>query len=456
MSIGSPYSFKIGNTKYEISEKCARSLIEQYTEKIRFSFGDTTFPSCLGIPSSNMTMDIPTIEFVLTKLEDFPLGWITLKSCRNREKKRTASRIYHIKTRICDSVLLRGQHEFLTIEEAIKLSNYTRELLKKIYGKDNEVKIILSFFSMATSITSWEKIIKKLKDADFDLLEISVKYIAKFHHRLYMQPYTKHPDWFRYISHTHEFINLIHDAVTNSIDKGILYKFSPDVPFIENLIINLASKGKPGFIMFDSDKLLPILPSLNNPVNTVICKTESGYLKSGCAIAGKALTIQSIRKIYVTSRFLEERGLGANIIASGGIQEAGDFITRLLCGAKGGEICTATFRHGFEVYWKVLLGLLKFMEVNQLDDIKEVSGLVLRNLTGDAREYYDEIYVKITDECTKCGLCFCWHGAFIKEYRNGRLVDLKVNPEKCIGCLSCYSVCMNYRLGKGMEIKRKP
>jgi len=447
------YNVKFGKKKFQISPDVAKDLLDTYRDKLAIEFSKTNFTSCLGIPSSNMTKDFRIIESIINRLQNFPLGWITLKSCRDYEKKRMSSRIYHVKDIISDGVLLRGEYEFLTIQEVIKLSKETRKILNKYYGKDNEVKIILSFFTMSALEKDWNRILIKLDQAEYDVLEIPVKYITKLFKYQFLYPHNMVNDWNTYVNSVYDALNLIHDSIVNVTDKSIIYKFSKDFPFINEVIMKLIKKGKPGFIMFDSDKFYPILPSLDDPIKAIIPETEDGYLKSGSSISGKYLTIDSIKNIYLTSYLLRTIGLKSDIISSGGIQNAANFITRLLCGAKGGEICTATYRSGFKVYWEVLLGLLKFMDVNDFKDVNQVIGFVFNNLTKN--ENYNDIYVETTEKCTKCSLCYCWNNAFIQEYQNGKLNKFIINTEKCIGCLSCYSTCENFGPGNGLKIKQR-
>lgn len=132
------------------------------------------------------------------------------------------------------------------------------------------------------------------------------------------------------------------------------------------------------------------------------------------------------------------------ITAVGGIWDWRDAVEFFLSGATTVQLCTSVMAQGYRIIDDLCEGLLNYLEQKGLDSLNQLIGKGLPNIVkheelsrdNHVRSYIDQ------DLCIRCDLCYvaCRDGA---HQAIDRLEDrqVKTDPEKCIGCGFCPSVC---------------
>jgi Pyruvate/2-oxoacid:ferredoxin oxidoreductase delta subunit len=448
---------------------------------IGIHIGNVYLPSCIGIPSSNLTQDVHSLEILKSYLpDDFTPGWITLKTLKTEKGYVYSSKMRISHTRgyddlLPDSIMMRGENEWITPSIAAQLSKKIQELFP-----NSKIKLSIQpepKFITEEGIAHFQKLLIDLKDegAQIDLIEIPLKYMHKFHVRdLRLLERRQQIE----AINSEKLLSLIEGEILKSayllitfrqalnalkMDIPVIFKLSMDNIMPDYLVAFLSSpssnvftwiherleegqpwsarilrklKGAEGFIIFDSEKFPVALPSRENPRVSFIQYSEDGYSLEGLSIAGKALVKDSLKYIYEAYYKLKLLGSKSIIIASGGVSSGFDMAVRLMFGASGVEICTAALQKNPSFYATILKEFNNYITSVGFKSINDVIGLVHQRST--MKDYNPPVKAEIVN-CQGCYSCnvFYWHGAI--KRRNNKIIEIDL--QKCLGCTACYWLC---------------
>ncbi len=132
------------------------------------------------------------------------------------------------------------------------------------------------------------------------------------------------------------------------------------------------------------------------------------------------------------------------ISAVGGLWDWKDGVEFLLAGAETVQSCTAVMAMGFRIIDDLCEGLSNYLEDKGLHSPMDLVGKGLQQVKKHEELSRDwQVRAKINqDICIKCNLCYvaCRDGGHQAiERKDDRTVE--VDPEKCVGCGFCPSVC---------------
>jgi dihydroorotate dehydrogenase/NAD-dependent dihydropyrimidine dehydrogenase PreA subunit len=127
------------------------------------------------------------------------------------------------------------------------------------------------------------------------------------------------------------------------------------------------------------------------------------------------------------------------VISSGGISKWQDIIETIMWGATAVGLCTHIMWYGFAAIPKILKGLGRYMEEEQIESLDSVCGLALPYVTTpDLLEIIRGTAQIDAAACNGCGVCLnpghCT--AIVLEEGKSRVIE-----SRCIGCSVCVSLC---------------
>ncbi len=151
----------------------------------------------------------------------------------------------------------------------------------------------------------------------------------------------------------------------------------------------------------------------------------------------------------IALRFIAELAqseeLGLPVSGLGGIETWHDAVMFLLMGASNLQATTAVMRYGFRIVELLCEGLEDYLESKGFSSVTELVGLGLKYLV-DPSEHHQSKHVisKVDpDKCIGCGLCYtvCHDAANQAMQFDTETRKAEANKERCVGCLLCKHVC---------------
>jgi dihydroorotate dehydrogenase/Pyruvate/2-oxoacid:ferredoxin oxidoreductase delta subunit len=133
------------------------------------------------------------------------------------------------------------------------------------------------------------------------------------------------------------------------------------------------------------------------------------------------------------------KNTGLQIVSSGGVAKWSDIVEMIMWGATAVGICTHLMWHGFEAIPRMLEGLKRYMEEQEIGSWDAIRGLALQYLTTP-----DELRVvpgaaRIDPHrCNGCGLCLKPGHCVAILMKDGKA---SVEEQRCIGCSVCVNLC---------------
>lgn len=127
------------------------------------------------------------------------------------------------------------------------------------------------------------------------------------------------------------------------------------------------------------------------------------------------------------------------VVAAGGISKWSDIVEMIMWGASAVGICTYLMWYGFEAIPKMLDGLSRYIEEQEIKSWDAIRGMALKYLTTP-----DELQIvpgsaQVDHKlCNGCGLCLK-PGHCVAISLEGK--KAYVEPELCIGCSVCVNLC---------------
>ncbi len=143
----------------------------------------------------------------------------------------------------------------------------------------------------------------------------------------------------------------------------------------------------------------------------------------------------------ISNRFIADvaRACKAPVMGSGGIRTWQHIVESIMYGAQSVQLCTVLMTEGFGLVNKMLAGLAGYMDRMGYGSIEDFRGMALKNIRGPGEMEYTNVVARISeDSCSGCGRCTKLPTCDAIA-QNGK--KCAVNPEKCVACGLCVSVC---------------
>jgi len=214
----------------------------------------------------------------------------------------------------------------------------------------------------------------------------------------------------------------------------VVIKITPNVTDIVPIAAAVKRSGCDGVCAINTVKaLIGIDVETLRPIPAVAgYSTYGGY--SGAAV--KPIALKCVAEIA--------KAVDIEISGVGGVYTWKDAVEFLLAGARNVQLCTAVMTWGYRIIEDLKEGMSFYLERKGLVSPSDLVGKALPYLTKHESLSRDYKPVAGIDDavCLKDGLCFiaCRDGGHQAiEIGEGRLH--RVNPDKCVGCGLCLSVC---------------
>lgn len=278
---------------------------------------------------------------------------------------------------------------------------------------------------MSDSKEGWQTLVRKLKDANVDLIECSFSCpqgnVGEDPGKMLAQSE----------SATATVASWVKEAAG---ELPVLIKISPQVTDIVAIAKAVARSGCEGITASNS---IPALMGIN--IDTLKPIPEINGYSTYSGLTGAAIKPITLRTIAEISRNLD------NIIISGngGITNWRDSVEVLAVGASNIQICTAVMLHGFSIIEDLTSGLDEYLNEKGFNSVSELIGKALPFLTN--HDNLPRLKIRssvVIDKCIGCGRCYvaCRDGGHkaIKWVTETRLPEIDKN--KCVGCGLCLLV----------------
>jgi dihydropyrimidine dehydrogenase (NAD+) subunit PreA len=165
--------------------------------------------------------------------------------------------------------------------------------------------------------------------------------------------------------------------------------------------------------------------------------TNGGY----CGPAVKPIALNMVKNCA------QHPGMNLPISGIGGIENWRDAVEYMLLGATNVQVCTAVMHFGFGIIREMIPGLENYMREKGFNNLGEMTGKALQNVTTWENLNLNYKVVAEIDEskCIGCQLCYvaCEDGAHqaigLNEDEDLRIPN--IIEKNCVGCNLCAIVC---------------
>lgn len=143
----------------------------------------------------------------------------------------------------------------------------------------------------------------------------------------------------------------------------------------------------------------------------------------------------------------QDPNMNLPISGIGGIENWRDAVEYILLGASNVQVCAAVMHFGFGIIREMIPGLENYMIDKGFNNLDEMRGLALKNVTTWENLNLNYKVIAEIDEskCIGCELCYiaCEDGAHqaIEIAENSSLRIPKIIEDNCVGCNLCAIVC---------------
>ena len=132
---------------------------------------------------------------------------------------------------------------------------------------------------------------------------------------------------------------------------------------------------------------------------------------------------------------------GLPISGVSGITKWNHAVEYIMAGASTVQLSSILFARGFKVAGEIVQGIREFMERKGYSNLEDLRGIAIGKIRNkrDLFEEYTPMVASVDEAlCTVCGECedVCYLEAISVQDGTAR-----VDPDKCIGCELCVSVC---------------
>lgn len=304
---------------------------------------------------------------------------------------------------------------------------------------DYPTKVIIASI-MGQNEQEWRDLAKLVTEAGADMIELNLS----------CPQMTSH-DMGSDVGVNPELVEKYCRAVRESTTLPILSKMTPNqksmIPSVEASLRGGAD-GIAAINTIKSIVSLDIDKICGNPIVNGQ-SAVSGY--SGKAV--KPIALRFIHEIRSTPSTKD-----TPISGIGGIENWVDALEFFLLGSSTVQVTTAIMEYGYRIVEDMIDGLGHYLQDHGYKSLSEI--ISLANKTIVPAEDLDRSYIVYPSidpsKCVHCGRCFisCYDGghqaiSFDKETRK-----VKVDTERCVGCLLCANVCPASAISPG-EIKFK-
>ncbi len=234
-----------------------------------------------------------------------------------------------------------------------------------------------------------------------------------------------------------EYIEMVTRWCKKYYDRPVIVKLTPNITDIRKPAEAAKNGGADAVSLINTiNSITSVNLDTFSPEPSIDGKgSHGGY----CGPAVKPIALSMVSEI---SRAQATHGLPISGI--GGVttwRDAAEFMA-LGCGTV--QVCTAAMTYGFKIIDELTAGLSKWMDEKGYEDVSEIVGLAVPNVTD--WQYLNLNYVakaKIDqDQCIKCGRCYAAcedtsHQAIsMSEDRVFEVMD-----DECVACNLCVDVC---------------
>lgn len=231
-------------------------------------------------------------------------------------------------------------------------------------------------------------------------------------------------------------------AFTRAVRKGthlpILAKMTPNIGNMTIPAIAAIEAGATGIAAINTIKSI-----MNINLDTFSSGPDVEGRTSVGGYSGKA--VKPIALHFIQS--LKSHGKLAEIPISGmgGIETWRDAAEFMALGCENIQVTTSVMQYGYRVIEDMIDGMRLYLSTNGYQSIREIIGKALPQVVPAEKLDRDSIcYPRFNRAaCLGCGRCFisCYdggHQAISQEERTGKPI---LNPNNCVGCHLCLTVC---------------
>jgi dihydropyrimidine dehydrogenase (NAD+) subunit PreA len=306
---------------------------------------------------------------------------------------------------------------------------------------------------------TWHEIIKRIQDVGVDGFELNFGCPHGMSERGMGSAVGQVP----------EYAKMICEWVKEVSRVPVLAKLTPNVTDIRAVGRACKQGGADGISLINT-----INSIMGVDVNTFTPKPDVGGFGSHGGYCGPAVKPIAL---HMVSQIATDAEIGLPISAIGGIRKWDDCAEFILLGATSLQVCTAVMHRGFGIIKGMTDGLIKWMERQGFDSLKEARGLATPRVKnwGDLDLNYKVLADINETTCIHCGICFacCEDGCYqainwekiprdeyekrfgaaprglrgeaapnLKLDSGGRTIDVfTIDRETCVGCNMCALAC---------------
>lgn len=240
-------------------------------------------------------------------------------------------------------------------------------------------------------------------------------------------------------------------AVKRGTSLPVLAKMTPNITNMELPAIAAVKAGADGLAAINTIKSV-----LNVNLNSFVSGPEVISYTAVGGYSGKAVKPIALRFIHdlKANEYLSD----IPVSGMGGIENWKDAAEFIAMGCSTVQITTAVMQYGYRIIDDLIDGLSSYLAEHGFQHVSDLEGKALTHIIPAEDLERDSIcYPKFDrSKCISCGRCYisCFDGGHQALSRNEKGQPV-MNPQKCVGCHLCVTVCPAQAIMPGKRVQLK-
>ncbi|MFI3206293.1 MAG: NAD-dependent dihydropyrimidine dehydrogenase subunit PreA [Clostridia bacterium] len=311
------------------------------------------------------------------------------------------------------------------------------EILRKL-KEDFPSKVIVSSI-MGQNENEWTELARLSEKAGVDIIECN-----------FSCPHMSADGLGSDVGQNLELVEKYTKATRKGTSLPILAKMTPNIGNMEKPAIVAINSGATGLAAINTIKSITEVEHKN--------MVSLPNVNGKSAVSG--LSGRSVKPIAL--RFIHDMAKCSQlhkkpISGMGGIENFNDALDFITLGCANVQITTSVMEYGYRIIEDLTSGLSEFMYENHIEKLEDLVGTALENLCStDELDRTSIVYPKFDRaKCRNCNRCYlscedAGHQAIMLD-EDGKI---KLNPQKCVGCLLCKLVCPVGAISQSKRMKK--